>query len=436
MKSHSEDVRKDISKALRHLEALIDDMDIPFARKLKGELGEIRRFLTEHRPPRLALVGRRGAGKSSLVNALFGEQVAEVGHEGATTGEGTWWNYEGRLGSIEVLDTRGLQEGSTPEKASRSESAKESILRALAKKQADTVLFLVKATEVDAAIDADIDALEEISDWLEDEYGHQPPIVAVATHCDVLEPKKVELHAPEDFPEQDVEEKRQRVKDITADLKQKLRARRSLRDQLVTAIGVSSYMSWRSDGSLRADDRWQIRELTEFLIDELPDQAKFELARLAQVKFLQRRIASRVVNATSTLCAGIAATPIPVADVAPITAAQVSMVIGVGYLSGRDLDMKGALEFMGAMGVNVGAAWGFRQAARSLVKLLPIAGNAVSAAVAFGGTYALGKAAIAYFIGEADEEEAKEIFHESRDDAADEYDAEAAGTGPSNPSKS
>ncbi|MFW5968700.1 MAG: hypothetical protein ACOCV2_14345, partial [Persicimonas sp.] len=83
--------------------------------------------------------------------------------------------------------------------------------------------------------------------------------------------------------------------------------------------------------------------------------------------------------------------------------------------------MKGAVEFIGAMGVNAGAAYGLRQLARSLVKLLPVAGSAVSAAVAYGGTYALGRAAVAYFIGDADKEAAREVFEEVKEEAADEY---------------
>lgn len=417
-------VREDISAVLQQIEGIIEEMDIPFADQIKAELGEVREYLTDHRPPRLVLVGRRGSGKSSLINALFGEYVAEVGHEGAMTGEATWWDYDGERGTIQVLDTRGLQEGSSPEQEDVAASAEESIKQALEEQPADAIVFLVKAKEVDAAIDGDIDALEELADWIESTHGHRAPIVAVATHCDILEPKKVELHRPEEFPERDIDEKRQRVKRITADLKQKIRERESLADQLLGPIGVSSYISWRDDGTMRADDRWHIDQLTKFLIDELPNEAQFELARLSQVRFVQRKVANRIVQATSVVCGGIGAAPTPVADIAPITGAQVAMVVGIGYLSGRNLDMQAATEFAAAMGINTGAAIGFREAARALVQLIPVAGSAISGAVAYGATYGLGKAAIAYFIGEADEEEAREVFEKEREEAAEEYEDE------------
>jgi uncharacterized protein (DUF697 family) len=87
--------------------------------------------------------------------------------------------------------------------------------------------------------------------------------------------------------------------------------------------------------------------------------------------------------------------------------------------------MEAATEFIAAMGVNAGAAFGFRQAARALVQFVPIAGNAVSAAIAYGATYALGKAAIAYFIGDADEEEARDIFERQKAEAKNEFDEDS-----------
>jgi uncharacterized protein (DUF697 family)/predicted GTPase len=422
-----EPIRRHISDLLKQIEQMdvLDNLNIPFVDTVQSEIGQLRRMLADQRPARLALVGRRGSGKSSLINAIFGDYIAEVGHETAMTGQATWWSYEGERGIIDVLDTRGLQEGSTPQQQDSASHARASIKQALEEKPADVMVFLVKASEVDSAIDADIDALVELSDWLNDAYGHRPPIVGVVTHCDTVEPKNVELHDPDDFPAQDVQEKRERVRRIVANLKGKLRDRAALADHLMGPIGVSSYMSWRDDGSIRADERWHIEKLTDYLVDEIPDQAKFQLARLAQVRFVQRKVANRLVQAVSVVCGALGAAPLPVADIAPITGLQVSMIVGIGYLSGRNLDMEAATEFIAAMGVNAGAAFGFREAARALVQFVPLAGNAVSAAIAYGATYALGKAAIAYFIGDADEEEARDIFERQKSEAKQEFDEES-----------
>ena len=86
---------------------------------LRAKIGLLRTILLEQRAPAFALVGRRGAGKSSLVNALFGAKVAEVGHVKAQTGRGKWFEHKTERGSLSVLDTRGVQEGSSPPRRTR-----------------------------------------------------------------------------------------------------------------------------------------------------------------------------------------------------------------------------------------------------------------------------------------------------------------------------
>ncbi|HYO73438.1 MAG TPA: GTPase [Archangium sp.] len=60
----------------------------PLARDIRQKIAHLRALLLEQRLPNLILVGRRGAGKSSLINAFFGAHVAEVGHVKAQTGQG------------------------------------------------------------------------------------------------------------------------------------------------------------------------------------------------------------------------------------------------------------------------------------------------------------------------------------------------------------
>src|ERR1700733_6016363 len=106
------ELRQDLMAALLRLEEMLKPL--PGTAGLREKMADLRRLLVEQRAPRVALVGRRGSGKSSLVNALFGRKVAELGHEKAQTGAGVWWQYGNELGTLEVLDTRGLQEGSRP----------------------------------------------------------------------------------------------------------------------------------------------------------------------------------------------------------------------------------------------------------------------------------------------------------------------------------
>jgi uncharacterized protein (DUF697 family) len=55
---------------------------------------------------------------------------------------------------------------------------------------------------------------------------------------------------------------------------------------------------------------------------------------------------------------------------------------------------------MSAAGLNVISAVGLRALAQQLVKLIPGVGSVVSAAIASGGTYAIGKSAEAWFFSQ------------------------------------
>lgn len=395
-------MRTELSEALQQLEGLLARVPAPLRGTVQARLAELRRLLLDQRPPRFALVGRRGSGKSSLINAILGAPVAVVGHETATTGAARWQRHEGALGELEILDTRGLQEGSRPIEADPAATAEASILTALRATAPDAVLFVVKATEADAAIDADLDALGRIVDAIGAAHGFRPPVVAVLTHADTVEPKNAPLHRPDAADPDDLAEKTARVRRLEDHVLAALRARTALAPHVVAAIGVSSYLSWRRDGTVRDDERWRIDTLLGFLLGELPDEARVAFARLSQVRAVQRDLARQIVNACAAVAGGIAVTPIPVADSVPLTLLQVQMITMIGYVAGRRLDARGVAEFVAGLGLQAGATMGFREVARALLKFVPVAGTAANAAVAAAGTKALGEAAIAYFVDGAD----------------------------------
>jgi uncharacterized protein (DUF697 family) len=192
----------------------------------------------------------------------------------------------------------------------------------------------------------------------------------------------------------------------------------ALASHFVRAITVSSFVRFRLDGSLdlERDERRNIRELAELMTRELPDDAQVEMARLFGAKEVQKDLSNRLIRAVTAMSAAIGAQPIPLADFPILTTLQFMMVAGVMHISGRELSLKAAGEFVGALGMNIGVGMAFREGARAAVKLLPGWGNAISGGVAAAGTYGIGRAASAYFIEGISLGEVRKLFRRKRRD--------------------
>ncbi len=406
-----DDALKALARAIARIEELLERLPLDVAKDLRVRVATLRMVLLDKRPPALVLVGRRGAGKSSLVNALFGAKVAELGHVTAQTGKGRWYTYERGGGAMSILDTRGVQEGSAPAEADEAPSALESIGVELRAQAPDVVVFVAKASEVDAAVDADLDARERVYDEVRRAHRLEPPLIAVVSHCDLLEPKATRLHEAAREPKEDVDEKLRHVKLAERAIAGKLDGREKLRPRHVSTLGVSSYLSWKTDGAVRADERWRIDELAMTLLQHLPDAGRAELARATQVRAVQEELASTLTKATAALCAGIGAAPIPFADTIPLTTLQAGLVAGIAWIGGRSVDRRGAAEFLGSLTANVGFAFVLREGFRQLMKVVAPGGGAlVSATVAFTGTMAIGAGAKAYYIRGLSLEDARKAF--------------------------
>lgn len=88
------------------------------------------------------------------------------------------------------------------------------------------------------------------------------------------------------------------------------------------------------------------------------------------------------IHTAAAASAAAGAVPIPVMDAIPITAIQISMVIALGKVFDRKITESAAKGLVGAVAATF--------VGRNLVKLIPIVGLGVSAAVASGVTEAVG----------------------------------------------
>jgi uncharacterized protein (DUF697 family) len=150
------------------------------------------------------------------------------------------------------------------------------------------------------------------------------------------------------------------------------------------------------------------------LAREMPNEARVEMIRISRDREAQAQVAQTLVKSTSAICTAIGAQPIPLADLPILTTLQLVMVSGIMHIAGRERSLRSATEFVGALGVNLGAGMVLREGARAVLKFFPGWGNVVCGMVAGAGTYAVGRAAIVYFLEGVSLDAARRAYRISR----------------------
>ncbi len=117
-------------------------------------------------------------------------------------------------------------------------------------------------------------------------------------------------------------------------------------------------------------------------------------ALAARLPVLRPAVCEQLIRSASRQNAMVAAAVfVPGVDLPVLTLNQVRLVLRIALAHGQELDGARAAELIGVLG----AGYGFRAVARELLDFVPVAGWAVKGAVAYGGTRALGEAAVRYF---------------------------------------
>ncbi|WP_020468501.1 YcjF family protein [Zavarzinella formosa] len=137
--------------------------------------------------------------------------------------------------------------------------------------------------------------------------------------------------------------------------------------------------------------------LKQSILDHLPKAIRQTMLTLDAVTSEFRdeslRRAMPVIVSYSTLAAGAGAIPVPFIDMFLLPGIQAKMIADLATVYGQPLSAERFWEIASSLGAGVLA----RQAAREAIKIIPGVGSAAGAALAFGMTFALGRAFCIYY---------------------------------------
>ncbi|MFK9118278.1 GTPase family protein [Peribacillus frigoritolerans] len=383
----------------------VDKLPISQSKKTKmlDQLLKLKTMTVDAREPRIALVGRRGSGKSSLINAMFGQERQYVSSVKSGTGKGKWlWYPSDAEPKIRLLDSRGLGESEAPTEEFEEDTPLDELIKAVTEEQPDVFLFLIKAKEADSRIEEDLQELNKLRKVVKENHHYDVPVICVVTQVDELDPPHYKQIPFDANPK-----KKKNIDEAIALMSKRFK---DSEIPLLNIIPTCSYIDFDESGNIEYDMRWNIDLLSDYLIEALPSEAKLKTAKAMQSLFVKKKFARTIVGTFTAIAGLIGAEPIPFADFPILTGIQGLMIVVIGFIADKEINTKTASEFIAALGINVGIGLLVREGVRAAVRFIPGAGLVVSGAVAGAVTYGIGQAAIAYFLENKNIDQAKEAY--------------------------
>lgn len=313
----------------------------------------------------LAVFGKTGSGKSTLVNAVFGKNVAPTGiGEPVTKGLNYYIHSSGFLG---VYDSEGFETGTSGD----------SILAGLAR-----IIDAKRAQPVDQRIHAawyvvrwsDRRFEKAQQDFVRSISNVGLPVIVVMTQVPArLTPEGLEVH-----PE--AREFARYIEDLGLPIR----------------VDGHVYLTNALEDSFTHSVVFGLTELVEATHRVIPDGVAQALTSAQQVDVHRKKeAAAGVIKQAALVAGGIGAVPIPIADAALLVPNQVAMIARITAIYGLPSSRSRALSIAGAAILTGGATQAGRYAVTQLLRFVPgglVAGSAISATVAATLTRAIGVA--------------------------------------------
>ncbi|MBS1905485.1 MAG: 50S ribosome-binding GTPase [Actinobacteria bacterium] len=309
----------------------------------------------------LAIIGDSGVGKSSLVNAVFQRDWAEVG-KGMPVTRGVHYFHDDSLG---IWDIEGFEIGSTQSPAAQLREHLAMISARPANEQISVVWYCVHSTS-DRLTPAAIAMIREL-----DAAGL--PVVLVLTKVDWIRNPITgkygvtkDLESFVDWLEHPTD--RDTGEPITVPYERVMLT--STRDKHGKGTGHG------------------LGELVAETLALSPEDEKdaFRIAQRLNLPW-KREMARPVIGTAASAAAAAAAVPVPVADAALLAPIQLAMMGRIAAIYDLELKTMMSAGALAQLGVQISG----QALARSFLKLIPGAGSMLNAGIAFALTAATGE---------------------------------------------
>ncbi len=300
--------------------------------------------------PNILILGQTGVGKSSLINVIFGKELANVSDTKPETHE--FYMYSDPEILVNIIDSEGYELGN-PEQFKQNLEKYISSRFANIEEQIHIAWYCISITSA-KVLPYDLDNLDFL-------ISKKIPVCVVLTQCDNDTPDGATAKAIE--------------KDINTAFNGKLKCFQTSNDtELNQQLDVDNLINWSLQNL--CDENLQLG----FLIAQKVDLSKKEDAINKRIKYY------------AGVAAGIGASPLPMSDAVLLTGLQVKMTADIFSAYGIENSLSSVVK--NVIGSKVVSLLG-KTLAGNLLKFIPggqAVGAVINASVASGITYSLGYA--------------------------------------------
>lgn len=309
------------------------------------------------------VVGKSGVGKSTLINAVFGEKLAKTGSGSPKTQN----IKEYKSKDFSIFDTKGLE-------LEDYDSTKAQIAEFLAQKQIGNEDKQIHITWLCIAESGRRIEKADIELWELLQKNHIPSILVI-TKAEQDKDENGELFSQlvkKEFKTEEVQRVRAlQIEDDEGNLKK--------------VKGIDMLVS-----------------KTYFLAPQAKRNAfgRKQIYDKAMQRQERKKRADSIINRYTAAASTVAASPIPFSDIAILLPTQAAMIVHISSIYDLELSLESAKKLSLAFGAVVGVGFAARAVAANLVKFIPVvgsvAGGVINAGVAGTITKLMGEAYIAY----------------------------------------